>query len=96
MVVHSHGPRARTRRKLKKGIRERGLIPITRLLKKFEIGDKVIIKIEPSVHKGMPHPRFHGRVGEIIGRRGRAYIVRIKDAGREKLVISYPVHLQKL
>ncbi len=93
MVQRPKGFRSKTRKKLKKEFR--GLPKITEFLKEFKEGDKVLIRIEPSWHKGMPHPRFHGRTGIVIGRRGRCYIVAIKDLERVKQLIVHPVHLQK-
>ncbi len=94
MAFKSKGLRARSRRKLKKSVR--GMPPVTAFLKEFNVGDKVAIVIEPSVHKGMPFIRFHGRMGEVIGKRGRAYLVKIRDGGKEKVIISHPVHLKKV
>jgi len=94
VAFKTKGPRSRTRKKLSKKVR--GLPPVNRFLQTFRIGEKVVINIEPSVHRGMPFHRFHGRVGEVIGKRGRAYIVRIKDGGKVKLVIANPVHLQRV
>jgi len=91
MVKKSRGFRTRTRKKLKTGLRRRG---ITRFLRKFSVGDKVVIKIDPSSHRGMPFPRFKGRVGTIIGKRGRAYIVEIKNGNKVKKIISMPEHLE--
>ncbi len=64
-------------------------------LTEFKPGDKVVIKIDPSVHKGAPHRRYHGRVGEIIGRRGRAYIVSTTLGGKTKQIMVLPDHLSK-
>jgi len=33
------------------------------------------VLIDPSIHKGMPHPRFHGKTAEVIGKRGRAFVL---------------------
>lgn len=95
-MERSKGFRSRTRHKLRKTPRERGKVPITRFLQQFEVGEKVCIDIEPSVHKGMPHPRFHGRVGEVVGKRGRAYIVKVRDGDKKKLIIALPVHLKRV
>jgi len=96
LVKMSHGLRARSRKKLSKRARERGLPPPSRFIQKFEIGDRVAIDIEPAVHKGMPHHKFQGRVGTVVGVRGRAYLVEVKDGGKRKIVISLPVHLKKV
>ncbi|AAM02873.1 50S ribosomal protein L21e [Methanopyrus kandleri] len=94
MVRRSKGFRSRTRKKLRKKPRERGLSPLGPMTQEFEEGQKVHIVIDPSVHKGMPHPRYHGRTGEVVGRQGRAYIVKIRDGGKEKKLIVYPEHLK--
>ncbi len=95
MAKMSHGPRAKTRSKIRKRLSERGPIPVNRLVKAFQIGDKVAIDIEPSYHNGMPFKRFQGYTGVVEGVRGDAYIVRISDGGKEKIVISHPVHLKR-
>lgn len=96
MVEMSHGPRARSRRKMRKRVREKGLPPITRALQNFEIGEKAAIVINSAIHKGMPHHRFHGLTGEVIEKRGRCYILRVKDGNKFKTVIVHPFHLRKV
>ena len=93
-MARHHGPRKKTRRKLRKRVRERGLSPISRVIQHFEVGEKVHIRIDPSVHKGMPHRRFHGRTGTVIGKRGRSYIVEIYDGGKRKELFVRPEHLR--
>lgn len=90
------GFRRKTRSKLRRKLRERGLSPLTRALQEFEEGDIVYIKIDSSVHKGMPYPRYHGANGVIKQKRGRAYLVEIKDGGKKKILISRPQHLVKI
>ncbi|HEX68680.1 MAG TPA: 50S ribosomal protein L21e [Candidatus Bathyarchaeota archaeon] len=93
MVRKSHGYRHGTRSLLKKSIRERGKLGLSRLLREYEPGEKVIIKIEPSVHKGMPHKRYHGKVGIIREKRGRAYIVEVTQGDAVKEIIVRPEHI---
>lgn len=95
MVKRSRGFRNKTRYKLKRKFGERGLSPITRSLQKFQEGDKANIVIDPSIHKGMPHPRFHGLTGTVIGMQGKAYLVNIKDGNKPKTLIIRPEHLKK-
>jgi len=90
MAKRSRGFRSKTRKKLEK----KQKTPITKFLQEFEIGQRVVIELEPSSQKGMPHPRFHGRIGEVIGKRGRSYIVAIKDGKKIKQIISRPEHLR--
>ncbi len=89
----SRGFWTKNTRKMVKSPRERGLLPVTRIIKEFKPGDRVHIKIEPSFHKGMPHPRFHGKTGIVQEKRGRAYVVKVKDGNAEKTIIAHPVHL---
>jgi len=85
--------RKKTRDKLSKTVRTRGISPVVRAIQEFKDGDKVHVLIDPSKHKGMPHPKFHGRTGEIIGKRGRAFILKVTDGKSSKTVISNPEHL---
>jgi large subunit ribosomal protein L21e len=95
MVKASKGLRRRSRGILSKSPRERGMPPVARVMRTFEEGDSVSIKIEPSIRDGAPHLRFQGRTGIVIGRQGMAYMVRISDGGKEKVILSDAVHLMK-
>lgn len=90
----SKGYRAGTRHLLKKKPRERGKIRLSNLLYRYEPGNCVVIKIDPSVQKGMPHKRYHGKVGTVIDRRGRSYIVSVTQGKAVKEIITRPEHLQ--
>lgn len=79
---------------MKKGNKKK--ITITERLKKFSIGEKAVIKLEPSVQRGMPHPRHYGKLGEIVEKRGKSYIVKIKDGGKTRKLIARPEHLKKV
>ncbi|MEM5882731.1 MAG: 50S ribosomal protein L21e [Candidatus Aenigmatarchaeota archaeon] len=92
MVKKSRGIRTKTREKLRQ---KAGYRPtITKFLQEFKEGQKVAIVQEPSSHSGMPHPRFKGRVGKVIGKRGKSYIVEITDGNKIKKIISKPEHLK--
>jgi len=93
MALHN-GPRKKTRYKFKKDLRSRGVLPVTRVIQQFELGQKVHIVCEPSIQKGMPHRRFHGKTGSVVGQRGRAWLVEIRDGNKNKTVISRPQHLR--
>lgn len=94
MAKRSKGYRSKSRRKLTKHVRERGLSPLSRVIQEFDLGMKVSIILDPGVVKGQPHPRYHGRIGVVKERRGRAYVVEIRDGGAIKKVISRPEHLR--
>ncbi len=90
----SKGYRAGTRHLLKKKPRERGKLNLSNLLYQYKPGNRVVIKIDPSVHKGMPHKRYHGKVGIIIEKRGRSYIVSVTQGNAVKEIIARPEHLR--
>lgn len=96
MVKRSKGFRSKTRKKLRCSHRERGLSPITRTLQNFTVGEHVNIVIDPSMHKGQPHPRFHGLTGIVLGTQGEAYLLNVKVGNKEKRLIIRPEHLRKI
>ena len=93
MVKSSKGSRSRTRGTLTKEARERGLPPVTRFLQRFELGDRVVVRLEASDPHGMPHPRYQGVTGVVVQRVGRAYKLEFHDGGKRKQVIANPIHL---
>jgi large subunit ribosomal protein L21e len=92
-MAKTHGTRRKSRYKLKKTVREKGLSPISRAIQEFTDGDIVNIDLDPGIQNGMPHPKFQGRTGKVKGQRGRAYIVEVRDGGLMKEVIILPEHL---
>ena len=96
MTQRQGGFRAKTRKLLRKKPRTRGKVTITKLLKSFNIGDRVRILQEPAIHKGMPHPRFKNKVGTIKKKQGKAYLVEVKDGKKTKKALSTAVHLNKV
>jgi large subunit ribosomal protein L21e len=95
MVRPSHGPRKKTRQILSKSPRSRGLSPITHEFQEFDVGEKVNIFLDPSIHHGMPSVRFHGKTGTVTGTQGRAFVLAVKDGNKTKTVLSTPEHLRK-
>ncbi|MFW6040948.1 MAG: 50S ribosomal protein L21e [Thermoplasmatota archaeon] len=95
-MKRSKGTRQGTRKIMRKKPSERGLIPVTRALQEFEEGEKARVKIEPSVHKGQPHRRFHGKIGVVQGKQGEAFVLKVKDGGKKKMVLVRSEHLRKV
>jgi large subunit ribosomal protein L21e len=89
----SQGFRRKTHSLLKKKTRERGKLGLSRLLHGYKPGDKVVIKIDSSIHKGMPHRRYHGKVGVIVSKRGRSYEVSVTQGDAVKEIVVRPEHL---
>lgn len=96
MVKRIGSARRKTRKRISKNIRERGKISISRYVKTFKKGERVLIKIEPSVHKGMPFRRYHGVSGTIIAKKGRCYELAVTDGSKRKIIIAHPCHLRRL
>jgi large subunit ribosomal protein L21e len=93
-VKRSKGIRNRNRTLLRRKPRDRGKNPLGRILTPYNPGQMVAISINPSVQKGMPHRRYHGRVGMISERRGRAYVIEITTGKYPRLIIARPEHIQ--
>ena len=88
----SSGPRKRTRRIFKQKTDYRPTI--TKFIQDFPEGQSVVIDQEPSSHRGMPYKRFKGKVGKVIGKRGKAFIIEIREGNKIKKIISRPEHLR--
>jgi len=93
MVKSSKGFRSRSRGTFTKEVREKGLPPVSRFYRAFEVGEKVIVRLEPSSARGQPHPRYQGRTCTVIGQVGRAYRLEFLDGGKRKELVSLPIHL---
>jgi large subunit ribosomal protein L21e len=90
----SKGYRSGARRLLTKEPRERGKIKLSKLLQEYQLGSRVVVKIDPSVQKGMPHRRYHGRIGTVTEKRGRSYVVTVSQGDTVKEIIVRPEHLE--
>jgi len=76
-------------------VRKRGLGSVEKYLIDFEIGKKVDIITNSGAHKrGMPHRRYHGKTGTIIGKRGRCYEVQLRIGNAKKMIILGKDHLR--
>ncbi|MEM0121382.1 MAG: 50S ribosomal protein L21e [Thermoprotei archaeon] len=93
-MVRNKGYRNKSRSLLTKPVRQRGLPPPSAFIKEFDIGSKVVVDIEPSVHKGMPHRRFQGKIGIVVERRGRAYVVKVPMRPEDRFITVRPAHIK--
>lgn len=94
MAKRIGGLRRKTRYKFRKKQGKKGKISLTRFFQSFNAGDRVHLAVEPGVQKGMYHPRFMSKTGIVKGKRGRCYEVKIRDMGKEKVLVVHPVHLK--
>ena len=66
------------------------------LFRKFEKGQKVVIKPEPSYQKSIPHKRYFSKTAVITKKQGACYEVALKIGNQPKKIIVHPVHLVKV
>ena len=92
----SRGLRRKSRAVMSKRVREKGRLGLSRLLMNYENGEKVVIRIDPAVHKGAPHKRYQGKVGVVVKKRGDAYLLEIPFTKKVKTIIATPEHLRRL
>lgn len=80
---------------MKKPVRGKGKIRLSKYFQNLKAGDRVCIVREASMPVSFPE-RLQGRTGIIEEKRGKAYIVRLNDFNQEKKFIIEPVHLKKI
>jgi large subunit ribosomal protein L21e len=85
----SHGYRRRTRSLLRSS-EKRGL---TSLLREYALNDRVVVKIDPSQVKGMPHRRFNGLVGVVKGVDRRVITLDVPVGNKTKTLITRKEHV---
>jgi large subunit ribosomal protein L21e len=90
---NAKGFRRKTRYILKRKPRERGKTGLSKVLREYAPEEKVVIKLDPSVHKGMPHRRFHGKIGVIANKRGGSYVINVTQGKAIKEIIVRPEHI---
>ncbi len=91
-MAKSHGYRRRTRSLLGSS-EKRGL---TSLLRDYAPNDRVVIKIDPSQVKGMPHRRFNGLVGVVREVDRRVVTLDVPVGNKTKTVTARKEHLVPL
>ena len=79
----------------RKKMSERGKIQLSKYFQEIASGESVAVIKERSIASSFPE-RLQGRTGIVIGKRGRAYVVKIKDLDKEKTFIIEPIHLKKI
>jgi len=79
----------------KKRVRTRGKLQLSRYFQELNPGDRVAVVKEASVTSSFPK-RLQGRTGNVKGKRGRLYIVKINDQKKEKEYLIGSIHLKKI
>ena len=89
------GSRRKSRYKMRLSISDKGKLPLKRFLQSFENGDRVLLRAYPGHQDGLFDLKFHGKIGEVIGKQGTCYKVSIRDGNKLKACIVHPVHLNR-
>jgi len=79
----------------RKSIRTRGKLSLSRYFQEFREGDVVAVIKEKSVPSSIPK-RLQGKTGVVESKRGRVYVVKIKDINKEKKFLIKAIHLKKI
>ncbi len=79
---------------MRKAPREKGKPKLTKFLYEYALGDSVIIKIDSSQQKSLPHRRFHGKIGKVKDKRGRGYVVSVAQGNSMREIIVRTEHLE--
>ncbi len=64
------------------------------MLREYHEGDRALVIIDPSQHKGLPHRRYHGKVGIIQNVGKRAVILHVKLGNKTKTLITRFDHIK--
>jgi large subunit ribosomal protein L21e len=87
---HSHGFKHKSRKVMTKK-NPRG---VSFLLREYHEGEQALVIIDPRQHKGLPHRRYHGKVGKIINVGRRAVTLHVKLGNKTKTLITRYDHIK--
>lgn len=79
----------------RKSPRTKGKLQFSKYFQVLKTGDRVSVIKELSQKSNFPE-RLQGRTGTITGKKGKVYIVKIKDLNKEKDFLIEPIHLKKI
>merc|ERR1712127_333556 len=82
----SFGVRARTRDLFSRAFRQKGPNNLSNYLTTYRVGDIVDIKVNGSVHKGMPFKYYHGKTGRVWNITKRAVGVEVNKLVRGRIM----------
>lgn len=78
-----------------KNIRKKGKIPLSKYFQEFKKGEFVAVTRDISLNPRFPK-RMQGKTGIIEEKKGKSYVIKIKDQEKEKKFIIEPIHLKKI
>ena len=86
----SHGFRHKSRAVMTKK-QPRG---VSFLLREYQEGDKALVIIDSRQHKGLPHRRYHGKVGTVTNVGRRSVTLDVKLGEKTKTLITRFDHIK--
>ncbi len=92
-MTHSKGFRRKTRGLKKDSKHAHGL---SKILTDYSVNDKVVIDIDASQVKGMPHRRFQGKVGVVDEIRPRSLVISLPIGNKMKKISPRLEHIRPL
>ncbi len=64
------------------------------LLREYQVGEQALVIIDPRQHKGLPHRRYHGKVGRVTNVGRRSVTLDIKLGNKTKTLITRLDHIK--
>ncbi len=90
-MPHSKGFRRKSRGLQKDNKHAHGL---SKILTQYSVNDEVVIDIDPSQVKGMPHRRFQGKVGVVTEIRPRSLVIHLPIGNKMKTISPRLEHIR--
>lgn len=78
--------------RLTRRLKGKSTVTVAEYVKTFKVGDRVVIKPKAK-WIGLPHLRYSNRHGLVVEKRGKSYVVEVKDYSTTKRIIVSPIHL---
>ena len=64
------------------------------MLREYSVGDRALVIIDPRQHKGLPHRRYHGKVGTVKEGGSSSIILHVKLGEKTKTLITRFDHIK--
>jgi large subunit ribosomal protein L21e len=77
----------------KKSPREKGKFKMSKMFYEYNKGDHVTLIRDLSFPSNFAE-RINGKIGKVIGKKGKFYIVELRDLSEIKHIVTNPIHLK--
>ena len=78
---------------LKKKVREKGKLKLSKYFKEFKEGDRVALVRAKS--NAFPE-KFQGSTGQVVGKKGNGFVVKFLNGKKLKTLVVRGINLKKL